>query len=624
VDVYHPRLNHIIDKGAKMAHDEFSGFDDDIDDLDFGELGVEDTSAPRTPVGRVKEVGKGVLTGLRDTDHKDIGNVLNKAFKTAGGSAADNVADTVGSFNESMREASNDLRKGITPLMTSLKRVSGNSILGRMLDKVDNKFGTTSTSASSLRTRNVYEEEKDSAANKVAEVLGQQKSDEQRRELLLKATEHNMSKSQLTALNKIAGYQQRHMDFLNNVTGKYYRKSLETQYRHLFMAKRQLEVSTKSFDLMSKQLESIVKNTGLPEYVKLKGSEAVKGEIRRKISSNLLQSAVKNNSWLESLKDKADTMRDNLKSNILNAAEAGDGMLGMGDMLESIPPEQLASMQIKDLIVMSVGKKLGNVVKKLDKGGKVNSILNDPSGYLSTMAEGTSSSKLKKFYTSLSDIFKPNTRFSADKALDSRDPNDIAHFDNRTKMAITRAIPGYLSRILAEVRGIRTGKKHETISFDYNSNRFITKGNLEKELINARMISSIEKHGSVSQARWFISGLEANDKDGVAKKYRKQILESILTRASKGDALYNTQMEKDGFFNQFGKDAGKMRQLFDNAEVMEDARSYATGILRFKDLIEDMIDNGHIEPLLNAGLITYNRKDDEYVLNEKKLVGKNI
>ena len=117
---------------------------------------------------------------------------------------------------------------------------------------------------------------------------------------------------------------------------------------------------------MGKQLEAIVKNTGLPEYVKLKSSEAVKGELRRKISSNLLQSAVKNNSWLSALKDKADTMRDNLKSGILDAAEAGDGMLGMGDMLESIPPEQLASMQIKDLIVMSVGKKLGNVVKTFD------------------------------------------------------------------------------------------------------------------------------------------------------------------------------------------------------------------------------------------------------------------
>lgn len=333
----------------------------------------------------------------------------------------------------------------------------------------------------------------------------------------------------LAILNSIDSNVANQTAFTTQVTKEYYRKSLELQYRQYFVQLDTLKSIKEYFKGFSVQFDNIVKNTGLPEAVKIHTSEAILEGMKQKAAFNIYDNYIERSSFVQGIKDRASRFvtdkteaiterMDEITSGLSMVNEGkelgGNNFLidATGSLLGGVLGES-ASGKLSAILKAKLGgnKELDNYIKTL--GTNLEALNNSPETVAAILAEkarrkaeesledpGMMSTIKQIFYENSADLLTPEYRSTVGKKqgegiLTSDSP---AIFDNRVHRSITEVIPMYLSRILKENTDLRSMygtvnsdklsgfKPSETLHYNYAARTLSTadtiKSDYQKEL----------------------------------------------------------------------------------------------------------------------------------------------
>jgi hypothetical protein len=357
-----------------MASDDIDlddvDFDDDLDipDFDFdAEMGGEDD---RTPV---QQATTGFLTGVKDTalstsfQRKVIRDSLPRGYSKA-------YDDALGAVDLG-KELYDTAAESLAPAKSAFKKL-GRTIAekaeGKLPDKIVNRIKKLSEEEERRSSFNESREDLE-IASLLTDVFGEQvkrdeqyRVDEQSERLVADAKEDARFKTSAEMLSSMRAGIERMVGYQDTVTAGYHRKSLELQYRQLFVAREQYSLLEGYVKETYTQLSSIVKNTALPDFVKMKTSESLREMMRERTVGRIT----------ESLSDYTRNIQGKIKDSIPNKVKSvgssiSEGFQSSMDMSEQMGDAPISGAEIGGSIVGGIatdtfGGRLGSWV-----GGKL-------------------------------------------------------------------------------------------------------------------------------------------------------------------------------------------------------------------------------------------------------------
>lgn len=508
-------------KKQKFELDEY-GFDSSLDVPDFT-ASVPPIKDDRKPVTQVKDA---VFKGMKDTAKSPafIESVIKKSLPKGYGEAKDLADNAVGTVKELYDTAAHELKPAIRDARKLTKR-----LLPGIEDKLPKNI------AKKVRDwANVDDEEVSLQANiaqqregQIAATMGQifsmeqqqaaqqQKEGEVKDQLdeTLRQKRHLDQMGQLDAMRvsmaQLANYHDR-------VDSAWKRKSLELQYRHYFVAVDTLEEARRAGVIAKQNLEIIAKNTGLPEFVKLKMSERFWEMSRNKLMENMFGARTGflgkvRESLVRKVKSQAQGLSDGIRMGVgaaqfgIDAHEAENQMAEAFGEATKTGAEKAGEMA-GGTIMGWAGNKIGKLARKhvfdksdkLTKGGNVlmHGVENAPQ-MLREFANGDKWDGLpgmRFLKDAIRESTATDTRVLGDKAGSMTQPD---MFSRMTNKSITEVIPGYLSRILKELTWTRTKEEPDLVVYDYNANKFN-----DRKSAMANVFNSIIKKGDKSGVKF--------------------------------------------------------------------------------------------------------------------------
>lgn len=281
-------------KTTKLASKNFElGSDLDFPsyDFDYGEPKKDSNPVLST----LKAIGKGAVGSVfnRGLVRSTIKNSLPDAYGQA--------YDFYDQAKESVRSLYNDAARELRPATNSLKATTrrflpeAEGILPGVIAEKMKEWSKPSTNYSSLSTESIRN---DALAMQLGTIFKAQAEDsdrketrEEKREQLSQGIEQIRHRDVLTGLNAVALGVSRLANYQDNVLANYQKKSLELQFRSYYVMADLLNETKRAAAVARYQAEAVVKNTGLPDFAKLKTSDVLKQHARNKfleVGSNAL------------------------------------------------------------------------------------------------------------------------------------------------------------------------------------------------------------------------------------------------------------------------------------------------------------------------------------------------
>lgn len=513
-------------------------FDDEMDDASFfgdGEsMDFEKNKSNRSPaLNATADVAKGISDAV--ISKQGMKTILTKVLPKSYGevfeevsNAKDNLGYTIGesleSLNSVKKQTQNLLRKAIPAAdRNGLTKLSSllNKVAGEAEDSYDNQQET-------------LESKRDDSINKTlgelfslqTKVQQKQKAIDEKKELAKDAIETTRFEGQYRVLASVDASLRQSVLFSNTNTFNYYRKSIELGIRQLHVLSDIYHNQSTSNITLLKTLNDIKLNTGLPDYVKMKNTEALKQQAKQKffggISSSFLDRFTKNigeniAQHVGTLNELTEALFPFLEDGMDSLAEEDDGFgesktrrassLASGSLLA------LAGDRIgKSLRKRMKGNKYGD--KILEGGVKLNRFKNNMGPELSKMLGNKAiEEKLIKLFGSRTENFdgtrgekesngfvefllngvdwlKMHVDEASDKAKAITVDNLNGYKDFNTpegqqrlvNKSVNVIIPGYLSRILREITMLRTGTSAELLDYNHATGLFQKSSVIQKDL----------------------------------------------------------------------------------------------------------------------------------------------
>ena len=529
-----------VQKAMAMDNDfDFDfDFDDEMGDADmFGDgtsMDFEKNKSNRSPaLNATADVAKGISDAV--ISKQGMKTILTKVLPKSYGevfdevsNAKDNLGYTIGESLESLnavkKQTQNLLRKaipatdrnGLTKLSNLLNKVAGEAEDSydnqqESLDaKRDNSINQTLGELFSLQTK----------------VQQKQKAIDEKKELARDAIETTRFEGQYRVLASVDASLRQSILFSNTNTFNYYRKSIELGIRQLHVLSDIYHNQSTSNVTLLKTLNDIKLNTGLPDYVKMKNTEALKQQVKQRFFANAYSSFAETLSKNigENIKQQIGTLSD-LTETLFPFLE--DGMDSLveedGDFGES-KTRRASSIASGSLLALA-GDKLGKKLRKrmkgtkygdkiLEGGVKLNRFKNNMGPELSRMLgnkaieqkliklfgsrtenfDGTRGAKesnsFVEFLLNGVDWLKMHVDEASDKAkaitVDNlngyKDFNTAEGQQRLTNKSVNVIIPGYLARILREITMLRTGSPAELLDYNHATGSFQKSSVIQKDL----------------------------------------------------------------------------------------------------------------------------------------------
>lgn len=431
-----------------------------------------------------------------------------------------------------------------------------------------------------------------------------------------------------TLLKKLVDTNKTLLDHKLDLGNSFARKSLELQYRQLYVTKDLLNVIRESALAQNTQLNAIVKNTSLPDIVKTRQSEFIRADFMKK-------------------------MRDYIHDKIFS----DDGLYGnvvrnTKRKLEDLSEE--SNKYFYDLLQRSfIGGSLAKQGKKFSNDHTV-SWRNQSLNYLSNNFFNTDARralliKAKQFKENPSEFFeelrannegsgkkndflKETLRIGANVSnknlslmeayVDKEELNKKAEFDGRTKSSIIYAIPGYLRKIHAEVKANRlqfTGKdtKDFEILFNFSNNKFIEAKSFTKFIKDDMKL--LRNFGIRKELEPLDKLLEHNNFTEEEREHFKELLIAV-TGATKrrGMDVFNSRQFKKNLDPAMTK---KVKDFLSRTNSSNLETQYLENIISgirgktpdFHTMMEDYVKDGYGEHL--DDFVNYNERNKKYKLD---------
>ena len=528
-----------------MAKDDFEDIED-FEDFDFSDLDEDDgsdvsntTQGPndkgRKPVEKtIREVYKAAKDNIKSKSAREHATkILEKSLSS----------DANGALNDLKWEISkikDDAAQQLKPLGNTLSNISKSLASSLPKGKISNLLETLSKKLKS---------DNDSYYGEYKETLYDFKNGI---ESSLSELDNKLAglSSEAALGNQKIGNELLKQQYMNLVIMKeqdrlFYNKSLELQWRTATGIEDMLKFQREQFQSFTTQFESIIKNTSLPEAVKLRNAEVAGMVLKQKAFNSLSESIFKKVNPLEAF---STAINRRIKNTILNARDAADNidsMTGMAGDFEGpgMSKAGLAGTFGSEIILSALYGKLGKAIPSKYKNrldGNIIALASNPLDYLKSLrkseAQGLSGKILNKLVGVIEEGMPTKSAFNNTK-LGKADLDSQALFDGRTHSTINTVIPMLLSKIHNEVHGLRTGKdvsEDTELRFDVKTQSFKSTSEVTKDLR-----SHIAKD-MVAVAKSRASGMRNEVKERL-KKVHSPNKDKILARLDKAIIGYITE-----------------------------------------------------------------------------------
>lgn len=437
-------------------------------------------------------------------------------------------------------------------------------------------------------------------------------------------------------IQRMAGYQEQ-------VNYNFQRKGLELQFRTFLGIKELVKLSEAQIELNARAFNAIVRNTGLADHVK-SGAQGIT-EIGRDTNNrgfmSKLAGKVAPKTLSHFLGNFGSEVQSRATSNLGQKLAMGVAAMRMGEqgpslwdnkysMAGQFAGDYASDFVMNDLIPM-LGREARPGLTKLSnkKGGRHNQIgyhLDNLPAFLQEFVNnGQNQHGIKG---TIKDILSPMLpQFGLNDRLQNGTFQTIdqhAAFNQATQRSIVDGIPGYLARLLQEVRMIRTGSNDVGREvYDNVSGKFTLESSSHEAILNKVIPKSAIRAASTT----INDSLNTIDSDGtLSPEARKALSERMLRDSShnrrfdpeayvKGRGYANgtspeVAAELESFFkNKFEfDDKGSMKDTSDNHQLRQE---FSQAFLDIRSISRDpikeinrLVNSGHTEPLRAMGIIT--------------------
>ena len=502
---------------------DFDSYEDQFpDSWDTVSEDYSKAEASRSPITKARN---NVVAGLKDglMNRTGMEQVLKSAFPSEYGETYDNITSVLSGVSESsdlVRKEFNRLKSRGKAYLRQLAPVGDMVGLSKLTDKL-NDWGKEDYDNDTYGQSNIdkQREREDSIQASLGELFSIQNRMAEHRSKIAEAKENQKEavetvrfEGQIKALASIDSSLRNQVSFQNKNTFNYYRKSIEIQLRKYHLLSDIYNTQTRTSEALIQTLNEIKLNTGLPEFVKMRNSEAAKemfrskaiegvhkgifgnGDFITKLTENLVGSVRNAIGSFTDFTDLLDPMveqgisaivdddplgRDALHSGVANVSPTLFGLLGR-KILEKSNKTKFGRKVYKNAQrLKAFNDNLGENVMGMFKSGKIHQFGRKLD------KEGTLSDAVVDFMQQL--VYQSvNQRQGAQLDVEGYDNyGDQLGRDQLSSKAQRVVIPGYLARILRELTIIRTGQDAPLLEYNYRTNKFTSSDSLTKDILKA-------------------------------------------------------------------------------------------------------------------------------------------
>lgn len=500
---------------------DFDSYEDQFPDS-WDTVSEEYTKAEssRSPITKARN---NVIAGLKDglMNRTGMEQVLKSAFPSEYGETYDNITSVLSGVSESsdlVKKEFNRLKSRGKAYLRQLAPVGDMVGLSKLTDKL-NDWGRDDSDTDTYGQSNIdkQREREDSIQASLGELFSIQNRMAEHRSKIAEAKENQKEavetvrfQGQIKALASIDSSLRNQVSFQNKNTFNYYRKSIEIQLRKYHLLSDIYNTQTRTSEALIQTLNEIKLNTGLPEFVKMRNSEAAKemlrskalegmhkgifgsGDFITKLTENLVGSVRNAIGTFTDLTDMLDPMveqgisaivdddplgRDALHSGVANVSPTLFGLLGKYILQKSNTTKFGRKVYKNAQRLKAFNDNLGENVLGAFKSGKIHQFGRKFD------KEGNLTDKIVDFMQQL--VYQSvNSKQSVQLDVEGYDNySDQLGREQLTSKAQRVVIPGYLARILRELTIIRTGQDAPLLEYNYRSNKFTTSANLTKDIL---------------------------------------------------------------------------------------------------------------------------------------------
>lgn len=623
--------------------DDDLGLDEELDNL--GD--IDPFAEPPPPKNAREAISRSLKTGTSGfideiTGDKlgAINDIAKSALPKTLSSESDAVVNVASNLKEELIKASTELRPVAKQTLDTIDRIlPKDSILSRASNKL--KSFLTGDDESKSTELSKEEQEQELINESINKTIGALKSKEETDELLNKQLEYNRYKSSIELSRRTAASLDLIRKFNNEVTASYYRRSLELQYKSLFISKEQLNILAKGMDTFKNQLESIILNTSLPDLVKTRKSELLGASIRGRMYSNITDSLYAEGGLLNTINKNISDKIGNIKSTLFGVAGGINNATGMTDMVLPGGKYGLAGMMLGGLAKSKLGEFIG---KKISSDERANSVISkikyagsDLPGFLDEVQVSDDDSLVSKLKRKTLEFTKGivgsgNTINSV--SIDKENLNEAGLFDNRTKTSIIKVIPGLLSKIYSEIKSLRLKddepNKHE-LYYDYKNDRLDSVDNVTTNF-KTSIAKKLKTNGMEPYLDSFIDnlvsygGLELKD-DYEYNQLRRAVVNymvnggsispiKLLSRSFKNTLAPRIKSKVVKAITTLLKKAKKDPSIIDT--IRDNLKNIKMSLSNVNSDVNELDKSGQLDQLSKLGLIKRDSSTGEVVFNNDK------
>lgn len=625
-------------KKNKFTVDDLSyGSDLDLDFHDFGVTG-DQVKDDRHPISKFaaavakggKEYGSDpanyerIIKQSLPKGYGDAINVFNEGNKELRG-LYNNVADE-------LRPAINSMRQATSKFLPKIEKSAP-----KFVSKAAKRFADGATNQNYGGGRDYREDDMrrimDSIFAATADQRAQEEKREDAKETVKQATEQIRHRDIAIQLDAIRQATQSSSKYNTSIGYAATKQSLELGFRSYWVLADLLKETRANNKILQMQNKAIIKNTGLPDFVKTTASERFSEIVRNRF----LDTA--RDSMFSGTRDYIRRFSGNLQKQALQklspmaqSASMAAQMAAMGAEFDdgSGPSfmETLTKAGTKmalDVGMDAASKRFKKVSSGSSKARRMGARAGYEAGKVGDTIYDTLNDPGKSWWGPLELLRNALADASPSRQAESTMETDKfgrlnrpTPFTAQTAKSINEVIPGFLSHIHRELKMLRTGDKvNDLLTYDFTKNQFGSEratGDAIKSLFGGANSKSF------TQSADNIIGMI--DKNGKLSESQRQIIrKKIMERITTGESLDSTRSTKSYTWGG-GDDGDAIASAFQrhlrtndgditrNEQSMkrqglinEEYNRIASGAIDPRAMVQTLVNMGQRESLVRAGIL---------------------
>lgn len=273
---------------AKKDSNDLDDFDfDDMGDMDDLDMMMDPSKDTREPITKVKD---GFKNAIKDSVSSP--SYIKKLMRKALPEEYESAFDALDKIEDGVSKLYNKSADALEPTLKELRKKTkklgdkADKFLPKQMADALKEWADQDPDYQAMTEEQQRQSEMDLQMANVfktqAVIQNVQYKETTRRHIATQALDLKKHGQSILVLDKINRGIRRLVGYQDNVTAKYQQKSLELQYRSLFLQHDSLKAFKVESARQIQRLDAIVNNTGLPDAIKLTKADAFKTRMRDK------------------------------------------------------------------------------------------------------------------------------------------------------------------------------------------------------------------------------------------------------------------------------------------------------------------------------------------------------